>query len=184
MRISSWGPVTPIGARAETGSAVWTRGCGSLNRRCPVHACHRMRSDVLHTGDHWVLNGTKVTRRPSDGSLRPAHARVLQPEKASFVADGPRVPPALAFAPLRSFASSPAHPPHSTTGLAGSFSYALTPPLSWIRRHCMVIHNSWRLTILALLSLKAWITNAHDADAAIVMATTDKSLKHKGASVA
>jgi butyryl-CoA dehydrogenase len=29
---------------------------------------------------------------------------------------------------------------------------------------------------------KAWITNAHDADAAIVMATTDKSLKHKGIS--
>jgi butyryl-CoA dehydrogenase len=29
---------------------------------------------------------------------------------------------------------------------------------------------------------KAWITNAHDADAAIVIATTDKSLKHKGLS--
>ena len=27
---------------------------------------------------------------------------------------------------------------------------------------------------------KAWITNAHDAHAAIVIATTDKSLKHKG----
>ena len=27
---------------------------------------------------------------------------------------------------------------------------------------------------------KAWITNAHDAHAAIVVATTDKSLKHKG----
>eukprot|EP00316_Scyphosphaera_apsteinii_P015709 CAMPEP_0119312662 /NCGR_PEP_ID=MMETSP1333-20130426/26940_1 /TAXON_ID=418940 /ORGANISM="Scyphosphaera apsteinii, Strain RCC1455" /LENGTH=399 /DNA_ID=CAMNT_0007317315 /DNA_START=93 /DNA_END=1292 /DNA_ORIENTATION=+ len=29
---------------------------------------------------------------------------------------------------------------------------------------------------------KAWITNAHDADAAIVIATTEKSLKHKGLS--
>jgi len=29
---------------------------------------------------------------------------------------------------------------------------------------------------------KAWITNAHDADQAIVFATTDKSLKHKGIS--
>ena len=29
---------------------------------------------------------------------------------------------------------------------------------------------------------KAWITNAHDAHAAIVVATTDKSLKHKGLS--
>ncbi|KAL1499421.1 hypothetical protein AB1Y20_011626 [Prymnesium parvum] len=29
---------------------------------------------------------------------------------------------------------------------------------------------------------KAWITNAHDAHAAIVIATTDKSLKHKGLS--
>lgn len=29
---------------------------------------------------------------------------------------------------------------------------------------------------------KAWITNAHEADYAIVMATTDKSLKHKGIS--
>lgn len=29
---------------------------------------------------------------------------------------------------------------------------------------------------------KAWITNAHDAHAAIVLATTDKSLKHKGLS--
>ncbi|OEU14980.1 acyl CoA dehydrogenase [Fragilariopsis cylindrus CCMP1102] len=29
---------------------------------------------------------------------------------------------------------------------------------------------------------KAWITNAHEADAAIVFATTDKSLKHKGIS--
>ncbi len=29
---------------------------------------------------------------------------------------------------------------------------------------------------------KAWITNAHDAHAAVVMATTDKSLKHKGIS--
>ena len=29
---------------------------------------------------------------------------------------------------------------------------------------------------------KAWITNAHDADAAVVFATTDKSLKHKGIS--
>jgi len=29
---------------------------------------------------------------------------------------------------------------------------------------------------------KAWITNAHDADAALVLATTDKSLKHKGIS--
>jgi butyryl-CoA dehydrogenase len=27
---------------------------------------------------------------------------------------------------------------------------------------------------------KAWITNAHEASAAIVFATTDKSLKHKG----
>jgi len=27
---------------------------------------------------------------------------------------------------------------------------------------------------------KAWITNAHDASAAIVFATTDKSFKHKG----
>jgi alkylation response protein AidB-like acyl-CoA dehydrogenase len=27
---------------------------------------------------------------------------------------------------------------------------------------------------------KAWITNAHDAHAAVVFATTDKSLKHKG----
>jgi len=29
---------------------------------------------------------------------------------------------------------------------------------------------------------KAWITNAHDADAAIVIATTDKSMKHRGLS--
>lgn len=29
---------------------------------------------------------------------------------------------------------------------------------------------------------KAWITNAHEADQAIVFATTDKSLKHKGIS--
>ena len=29
---------------------------------------------------------------------------------------------------------------------------------------------------------KAWITNAHEADCAVVMATTDKSLKHKGIS--
>jgi len=29
---------------------------------------------------------------------------------------------------------------------------------------------------------QAWITNAHDADAAVVIATTDKSLKHKGLS--
>jgi butyryl-CoA dehydrogenase len=29
---------------------------------------------------------------------------------------------------------------------------------------------------------KAWITNAHDADYGIVIATTDKSLKHKGLS--
>lgn len=29
---------------------------------------------------------------------------------------------------------------------------------------------------------KAWITNAHEADAAVVFATTDKSLKHKGIS--
>lgn len=29
---------------------------------------------------------------------------------------------------------------------------------------------------------KAWITNAHEADAAIVFATTDKNLKHKGIS--
>jgi len=29
---------------------------------------------------------------------------------------------------------------------------------------------------------KAWITNAHDAHAAVVIATTDKSLKHKGLS--
>jgi len=29
---------------------------------------------------------------------------------------------------------------------------------------------------------KAWITNAHDADQAVVFATTDKSLKHKGIS--
>jgi butyryl-CoA dehydrogenase len=29
---------------------------------------------------------------------------------------------------------------------------------------------------------KAWITNAHDASAAIVFATTDKSMKHKGIS--
>ncbi|KAJ1453551.1 acyl-CoA dehydrogenase [Pelagophyceae sp. CCMP2097] len=29
---------------------------------------------------------------------------------------------------------------------------------------------------------KAWITNAHEADCAIVLATTDKSLKHKGIS--
>jgi butyryl-CoA dehydrogenase len=29
---------------------------------------------------------------------------------------------------------------------------------------------------------KAWITNAHDADCAVVFATTDKSLKHKGIS--
>lgn len=27
---------------------------------------------------------------------------------------------------------------------------------------------------------KAWITNAHEAQAAVVFATTDKSLKHKG----
>lgn len=27
---------------------------------------------------------------------------------------------------------------------------------------------------------KAWITNAHEASAAVVFATTDKSLKHKG----
>jgi butyryl-CoA dehydrogenase len=29
---------------------------------------------------------------------------------------------------------------------------------------------------------KAWITNAHEADYAVVMATTDKSMKHKGIS--
>eukprot|EP00816_Leptocylindrus_hargravesii_P012802 CAMPEP_0196825878 /NCGR_PEP_ID=MMETSP1362-20130617/93311_1 /TAXON_ID=163516 /ORGANISM="Leptocylindrus danicus, Strain CCMP1856" /LENGTH=412 /DNA_ID=CAMNT_0042206381 /DNA_START=5 /DNA_END=1243 /DNA_ORIENTATION=- len=29
---------------------------------------------------------------------------------------------------------------------------------------------------------KAWITNAHEADAAVVFATTDKSMKHKGIS--
>lgn len=29
---------------------------------------------------------------------------------------------------------------------------------------------------------KAWITNAHDADFGVVLATTDKSLKHKGIS--
>ena len=29
---------------------------------------------------------------------------------------------------------------------------------------------------------KAWITNAHDAHAAIVIATTDKSMKHRGLS--
>jgi butyryl-CoA dehydrogenase len=29
---------------------------------------------------------------------------------------------------------------------------------------------------------KAWITNAHEADCAVVFATTDKSLKHKGIS--
>lgn len=27
---------------------------------------------------------------------------------------------------------------------------------------------------------KAWITNAHEASCAVVFATTDKSLKHKG----
>lgn len=27
---------------------------------------------------------------------------------------------------------------------------------------------------------KAWITNAHEASAAVVFATTDKALKHKG----
>ena len=35
---------------------------------------------------------------------------------------------------------------------------------------------------LCWLPPQAWITNAHDADAAIVIATTDKSLKHKGLS--
>jgi butyryl-CoA dehydrogenase len=29
---------------------------------------------------------------------------------------------------------------------------------------------------------KAWITNAHDAHAAVMIATTDKALKHKGLS--
>ena len=29
---------------------------------------------------------------------------------------------------------------------------------------------------------KAWITNAHEADAAVVFATSDKSMKHKGIS--
>ena len=33
-----------------------------------------------------------------------------------------------------------------------------------------------------LSGTKCWITNAHDADAAVVFATTDKSLKHKGIS--
>jgi len=37
--------------------------------------------------------------------------------------------------------------------------------------------NEWVLN-----GTKAWITNAHDAHAAIVIATTDKSLKHKGLS--
>eukprot|EP00968_Pinguiococcus_pyrenoidosus_P011778 scaffold977_cov253-Pinguiococcus_pyrenoidosus.AAC.39 len=37
--------------------------------------------------------------------------------------------------------------------------------------------GSWTLN-----GRKAWITNAHEADAAVVFATTDKSLKHKGIS--
>lgn len=30
---------------------------------------------------------------------------------------------------------------------------------------------------------KAWITNGYESEASVVMATTDKSLKHKGARV-
>ncbi|TMW65452.1 hypothetical protein Poli38472_008094 [Pythium oligandrum] len=37
-------------------------------------------------------------------------------------------------------------------------------------------------TSFVLNGTKAWITNAHEADQAIVFATTDKSLKHKGIS--
>ena len=35
---------------------------------------------------------------------------------------------------------------------------------------------------LRLIGTKAWITNAHQAGAFVVLATTDKSLKHKGIS--